>query len=68
MAGDATQTLTGDGLNDGTRAGRSTCNPQPPALVLHKPAHCHTRTVDSRVFAILSATSDVATIGHCSHI
>jgi hypothetical protein len=45
-----------------------TRQPEPPALVLNEPSCYHFRVLDPRVFAIVSATLNVATIGRCSHI
>jgi hypothetical protein len=45
-----------------------TRQPEPPALVLNEPSCYHFRMLDPYVFASLSATSDAATIGRCSHI
>ena len=41
---------------------------EPPALVQNEPSCYHFRVLDPRVFAILSVTSDAATIGHCYHL
>ena len=40
---------------------------EPAAFVLNEPSCYHFRVLDPRVFAVLSATSDAVTIGHCSH-
>ena len=40
--------------------------PQPTAPVLNDPSCYHFRVLEFRVYAILSATSDAAMIGHCS--
>jgi len=40
----------------------------PPTLVLNEPSCYHFRVRDPRVFAILSATVKVVTIGHRYHI
>ena len=42
--------------------------PEPAALVQDEPGCYHFRVLDPRVFAILSATMNVITIGHCYHI
>jgi hypothetical protein len=43
-------------------------DPQPAAIVLDQLTSYHFRVLDPRVFAILSATRDAVTIGHCYHI
>jgi hypothetical protein len=45
-----------------------TRQPEPPALVLNEPSCYHFRVLDPGGSATLSATLNVATIGHCSHI
>ena len=42
--------------------------PEPPTPVLNEPDCCHFRVLDPRVFAILSATVTVITIGPCSTV
>jgi hypothetical protein len=42
--------------------------PEPPTLVQNEPSCYHSRVVDPRVFAILSATLAAVTIGHCYYI
>jgi hypothetical protein len=42
--------------------------PEPSAPVLNEQDCYHFRVLDPRVSAILSATMNVVTIGHCSHI
>jgi hypothetical protein len=44
------------------------CQPEPPALVLNEASCYHFRVLDPRGFATLSATMNVATIGHRYHI
>ena len=41
--------------------------PEPSALVLNEPSCYHFRVLDPRVCAILSATMNAVTIGHCYH-
>ena len=42
--------------------------PEPPTLVLNESSCYHFRVLDPRVAATLSATMNVATIGHCYYI
>jgi hypothetical protein len=51
-----------------TRGLDSARQPEPSALVLNEPSCYHFRALDPRVSAILSATMNMATIGHCYHI
>ena len=45
----------------------SSCQTEPPTPVLNEPSCYHFRVPESRVFAIVSATSDAVTIGHWYH-